>query len=197
MLFSKLVGEGGKVVAFEPNELNLERLNLNILLNAISNIKIECSAVSDEIAKKLFYELPNNSENLGNHSFAYTETIKKPEQEEGVSKRQVLCTATVDYSKNNNIRPDFIKLDIEGFQYNALKGAQNSLKSKDLEGLIIEFNSSRISSIGLQNASFKEILAEYNCYEILKPTPYMPHSSLSPYNFDRDFSCNLLCLKRI
>jgi len=197
MLFSKLVGEEGKVVAFEPNELNLERLNLNISLNAISNIKIECSAVSDEIGEKLFYELPNNSENLGNHSFAYTETIKKLEQEEGVSKRQVLCTTIDDYCKNNNICPNFIKMDIEGFEYNALKGAQNSLKSKDLKGLIIEFNSSRIRSIGLQNASFEEILAEYNCYEILKPTPYIPYSSLLPYNFDRDISCDLLCLKRI
>ncbi len=197
LLFSKLVGEEGKVVAFEPNELNLERLICNISLNAISNIKIECSAVSDEIGEKLFYELPNNSENLGNHSFAYTETIKKLEHEEGVSKRQVLCTTIDDYCKNNNISPNFIKMDIEGFEYNALKGARDTLKSKDLKGLIVEFHSSRIRSIGLQNTSFEEILAEYNCYEILKPTPYIPHSSLFPYNFDRDISCDLLCLKRI
>ena len=88
-------------------------------------------------------------------------------------------------------------MDIEGFEYNALKGARKILKSKDLKGLIIEFNSSRIRSIGLQNTSFEEILEEYNCYEILKPTPYIPYSSLFPYNFDRDISCDLLCLKRI
>lgn len=108
LLFSKLVGEEGKVVAFEPNELNLQRLKLNISLNSISNIQIESSAVSNEIGEKLLYELSNNSKNLGNHSFAYTETIKKLEKEEGVSKRRVLCTTIDDYCKNNKISPNFM-----------------------------------------------------------------------------------------
>lgn len=197
LLFSKLVGEEGKVFAFEPNKLNFERLNLNLSLNSISNTKIVSSAVSDEIGEKIFYEFSNNSENLGNHSFAYTETIKRLEKEELVSKRRVLCTTIDDYCKKNDISPNFIKMDIEGFEYNALKGARNSLQSKELKGLIIEFNSARIQSIGLQNSSFEEILKEYDCYEILRPTPSNPYTSLSPYNFDRDITSDLLCLKQI
>ena len=198
LFFSKLVGEGGgRVVAFEPNELNLERLKLNISLNRISNIQIESVAVSDEIGENVFYELSNNSENLGNHSFAYTDTIKKLEKEEEVFKRRVLCTTIDDYCKNNKISPNFIKMDIEGFEYNALRGACQSLKSKELKALIIEFNSSRIRSVGLQNSAFEEILSDYNCYEILMPNDYISYTSLVRYNFERDIHCDLLCLKRI
>ncbi len=195
--FSKLVGEEGKVFAFEPNKLNLERLNLNISLNAILNIKIESLAVSDEIGYKLIYELSDNSENLGNHSIAYTETIKKFEKEEGVSKRKVLCTTIDDYCENNNISPNFIKMDIEGGEYDALKGMRQQLKRRELRSLIFEFNSARISSIGRQNSDFEEILSDFNCYEILKPNSSFPYVSLVPYKFDRDISCDLLCLKRI
>lgn len=199
LLFSKLVGEGGggRVVAFEPNELNLERLKLNISLNQISNIQIESVAVADKIGVNVFYELSNNSENLGNHSFAYTDTIKKLKKEEEVFERRVLCTTIDDYCKNNKISPNFIKMDIEGFEFNALGGACQSLKSKELKALIIEFNSSRIRSVGLENNSYEEILSDFNCYEILAPNDYISYTSLVRYNFERDVRCDLLCLKRI
>jgi len=197
LLFSKLVGEEGKVVAFEPNLLNLERLKLNISLNRMSNIRIESVAVGNEIGQNVFYELSKNSKNLGNHSMAYTDTIKKLEKEEEVFKSLVLCTTIDDYCNKNKISPNFIKMDIEGFEYHALRGACKVLRSQELKALIIEFNSSRIRSIGLQNSAFEEILSDYSCYEMLMPNPYFPYSSLNQYNFDRDISCNLLCLKRI
>lgn len=80
LLFSKLVGQQGKVIAFEPNKLNLKRLKFNLSLNNIKNVQVVEMAVGDTIGSSEIFEVSDFSYHLGSHSLAYTESIKNLEK---------------------------------------------------------------------------------------------------------------------
>jgi len=193
--FSRLVGNTGKVIAFEPNKLNLERLNLNLALSNASNVSVEDSAVSEKPGTFTFYEFDDDSYNLGNHSLVKNETIEDFSKDEAIQTRLIKGDTIDNFCSFYNVTPKFIKMDIEGYEYYALQGASETLKKGTK--LIIEFNSKRIRTIGLKNESFVDIFKDYNCYEIIKPDIIDEYSSLIPYSFDRDINCDLLCLPRV
>lgn len=66
--------------------------------------------------------------------------------------------------KNQN--PNFIKIDVEGFEYAVLKGAKNVLTNPSLQFLILEFNGS----------SLKYGYADNEVYEILLENDFIPVS---------------------
>ncbi len=70
--------------------------------------------------------------------------------------------------KNNINRVDFIKIDIEGYEYFAFKGARELLSAKDAPDIIFEFGESNERRAGLEPGSSQQILSEfgYKIYEL-------------------------------
>lgn len=112
LLGSLLVG-GGKVFAFEPLPRNLGYLRQHLALNHIHNVEVLELAVSDEDAAALFEEESTGS--MGHLS------------EAGRIKVQ---TVTLDslLQQGKILPPDYIKMDIEGTELRALKGAQQCIR---------------------------------------------------------------------
>lgn len=52
LLFSRLVGEAGRVVAFEPDPTNAERLRRNLALNELSRVEVQEVALWREGGRK-------------------------------------------------------------------------------------------------------------------------------------------------
>lgn len=103
MLMSKIVGDSGKVYAFEPEPKNFEILQKNIKINNIKNVIIEKFALSDKIGKS-YLQISKDS---GQHRLS----------DSGLETQ----TTTIDnYFGNKKI--DFIKMDAEGSEYNIFKG---------------------------------------------------------------------------
>lgn len=119
VLFSKLVGEKGKVFAFEPDKFNIEKIWKNIQLNQDlhPNIKIEDVLLWDKNELIDFYEAGT----VGSSA------VWKPDTEHCVKKQAV----TIDgWVKNNTIdKLDFIKMDIEGAEIEALNGCIETIKT--------------------------------------------------------------------
>ena len=195
LLFSKLVGQNGRVIAFEINNLSLKKLKFHIALNKVKNVTIIEKAVSDKVKSYNFFELDNNSYNSGNHSLAFSSTIQKLQKNEKVHERQIISTTLDKLFFRKNLDISFIKMDIDGFEYYALRGGLKLINKQDELALIIEFNSSRIKSINLSNEAFKNLLKGFHCYEIIQPNIYKNYIGLTEYNFDRDINTDLLCVK--
>lgn len=116
LYFANLVGERGKVYSFEFVPHNIEIMQINLALNPhlASGIEIVPMALSDTSGNKLSYSangpgtrLTNMSQDL---SFAETVTID-------------------DFVEKKSIdRIDFIKMDIEGAELSALRGAEKTLR---------------------------------------------------------------------
>ena len=137
IISSKRVGSNGKVVAIEAHPGNFEMLNRNIKLNQLTNvIPLNYAVYSKETKVKLY---------LPEQESGYTIYNTIMSDRAGTEDKFVEVNAnTVDYLlKLNQIREEqvnWIKVDVEGAEFEVLKGATNVLsKSRDI-ALLIEIH---------------------------------------------------------
>ena len=124
--FSEAVGDGGKVISFEPDYKNFAFLQFNVNINACKNI--ECKNVGLG-AKSETMELFRDTVTGGRmSSFGAKYRYNKSE---GVSDFVKVET----YAGMEKIfgTPDFVKIDVEGYESEVLKGIDKfSKKTKFL-----------------------------------------------------------------
>ena len=115
--FAKIVGTKGKVLAIEPMKYAQEILKSNSKINNLKNIKIINGVISDE-NKKVILDLTNG---VGSASITRDFGKKKV--------LKVVSTTIDDLVKSCGLKKiNFIKMDIEGCEFSALKGAKKTLK---------------------------------------------------------------------
>jgi len=117
LVYSQKVGRDGHVFSFEPDFQNIVTFNKNKSLNDnSSNIKLVKKGIWDEEDSLVFYE----SGTVGSSIFYEGEN----------SKKQVIEVVSIDsFSKNEKIEKlNFIKMDIEGAEIEALEGAIESIE---------------------------------------------------------------------
>ena len=120
--FAKLANKG-KVYAFEPQNLIYNVLSTNILINNLSDVVEQYRVgLSDKNATETFTSMENPGVTMGEYCInwggrGFTE---KDGGEEAT-------TTTID--SFNLSKLDFIKLDIQGFEYKALMGGINTIKN--------------------------------------------------------------------
>jgi FkbM family methyltransferase len=132
IISSKRVGANGKVVAIEANPSNFEMLNRNIKLNQLTNIISLNNAVYSKETKIKLY-LPG--EELGHTTYNTVMSDRAKNEDKFVE----VNANTLDYLLQLNKITDvnWVKIDVEGAEFEVLKGASNVLsKSKDIALLI-------------------------------------------------------------
>ena len=146
------------VYSIDANNININLLKLSCGINNMSNITLINNTVSDKSGK--FYE-PNNIELVKNVNNSGGLSYKKSK-----NKTNVVSTTIDELIAKNNITNILImKMDIQGGELNALKGATKYLKTDIIKNIIIEItpkfnnnNSKTILDILYKN--------DYNLYNI-------------------------------
>lgn len=118
IFFSKLAGANGIVYAFEPDRFNIRRIRDNMVLNTdlAANIKIEELLLWNENTLVDFYEAGT----VGSSA------VWIPDTDKCVKKEAVRID---DWVLKNNIKKlDFIKMDIEGAEIEALDGCEQTIQ---------------------------------------------------------------------
>src|ERR671921_608513 len=134
IIASKRVGTNGKVVAIEANPGNFEMLNRNIKLNKLANvIPLNYAVYSKETKIKLY--LPGEESGYTIYNTIMSNRAINEDKFVEVSAN------TLDYLlQSKGIKEEevnWIKIDVEGAEFEVLKGAANVLsKSKDISLLI-------------------------------------------------------------
>src|ERR1043166_3916451 len=118
--FARAVGQTGKVIAFEPQPFIHECLQATILLNKLPNVILRRTCVGNaagllEIAEP-DYNQAGNFSGLPFGEDTFTQVLF-------TEKRISAPCVRLDDTFNES-RLDFIKLDIEGMELDALKGAE-------------------------------------------------------------------------
>ena len=134
---SKIVGDSGNVLSFEPSVESFPVLERNVKLNEFSNVKLFNSALSSEEGISRLYHIDNAP-----NSYSLNSDSKKSTTFEEVS------TKTLDgiVNHNNIQKVDLIKLDVEGAEEEVLKGAK-SLLLRDKPKVLFEIGSRNSSNI--------------------------------------------------
>ncbi|MEM9950748.1 MAG: FkbM family methyltransferase [Chloroflexota bacterium] len=120
LYLSQLVGHEGKVISLEPFPPVLEKLNANLSRNNIENVTVESVAASDTPSERPMVNVYSNNE--GTASLWH-------EEANGI--RHVVSVTTIDeiVEKHQLTSLKLIKMDIQGSEALALKGAQNTLRN--------------------------------------------------------------------
>jgi FkbM family methyltransferase len=126
MLGSRLVGEKGRVISFEPSRENFQALNDNLKLNNCTNVTTTQLALGDTEGSIFLGAVENDA-------LIFIDKNQKTGEE-------VPLKMLDNYLKENKIDTiDFIKIDIEGAEMLCFKGA-TELLSKHRPTIIMECN---------------------------------------------------------
>jgi FkbM family methyltransferase len=111
LFFAQCIGSTGKVVGFEALPANADIAKQNIKLNQINNFEIENQALGSYVGSVDFINVPNGA--VG--------------EVEGV--KSIIVPMTTLDAYFSEMLPTFIKLDVEGYEIEVLRGAANILKT--------------------------------------------------------------------
>jgi FkbM family methyltransferase len=134
------------VIAFEPIPKTFLKFNRNIELNNLSKrINSFNYGVGNE---DTFLNFTTNRDVMNKVIFKYDE-----------NSTSIKVVKLDDFLINEN--PTFLKIDVEGFEYNVLSGGFKILSKKSLKYIIIELNSSG-KEYGYSNEDIFNILINFN-----------------------------------
>jgi len=162
--YSMVLGKGKnkdiRVFSFEPEPLNFSLLEENLKINNLKNVVAVNKAVSDRKGEATLHLYERK--NTGRHSLLDINShMNKTVLVETIVLDEFLAENNVDFK---SVR--FIKIDIEGFEFFALRGGQQMLKH--LPFMLLEFSLSLIRKGGDSPADFIFWLQAlgYNFYNI-------------------------------
>src|SRR5215203_5333613 len=152
IIASKMVGSQGKVTAIEAHPVNYDILKKNIVLNKLDNVIALNYAVHSKETKVKLYE-PGQEKGFTIYNTIMTDrTLESKNQKYIEVKANTLDSLLVENGIN---QANWIKIDVEGAEYEVLRGAINILSSSKDISLLIE-----IHNLGVKNKNFYEAIIQ-------------------------------------
>ena len=148
--YAKLVGTSGRVFAFEPHPGNRSLLQKNV--RSLKNVEVASTAVGADTTPATFYESAVGS---GSHSLVGSRYKENHARELTVQK-----TTLDTFFKEKGVRPQFIKVDVEGAEHEVIEGAKEILGASDAPDLVMEFSPSILTSRNLPPDSLPRTLLQ-------------------------------------
>ncbi len=145
LLASRLVGPTGKVVAFEPDPAARRLLELNVAKNRTANVTVVPFAVGREPGTVRFV--------------ASGDSVGRIDPGGELEVRQVVLD---DYCQEHDLRPNVMKVDIEGGEAAALEG---STVAHNLRTLVLEVHEPQLTERGVDVSAFLDGLGEHQLIE--------------------------------
>jgi FkbM family methyltransferase len=120
LAMADVAGPAGRVISFEPDPDLCSLLRTNCAANRAANIEAVQAALGRASDKMTLHRLTLNSG--GNHLGS---------QNGGEIGRTVLVEVAAFDSLFPGVRPDFIKVDVQGWELNVLRGMERTLAASD------------------------------------------------------------------
>ncbi len=148
-LFSK---KAKTIYAFEPQSNNFKYLKTVIKLEKLGNVIPINLALSDKVGTATFY----NRESHGIHS------LGKHNKGSYSIRSEVKVTTLDDFCQKNLPSEEIalLKIDVEGFEYDVLKGAVDLLTKKKIKAVIFEYSPKLTATCGKQENGIFELLTQ-------------------------------------
>ncbi len=125
LLSAVAVGPSGRVLAFEPEPSNADRLRRNVARNGAANVTVIQEAIGNAPGEAVLYVQPGQS---GTHS------MLRPDGAEGLT----VPITTLD-AVAAGMQPDAIKIDVEGLEGAVLRGGHDVLRTA-FPHVLLEYN---------------------------------------------------------
>jgi FkbM family methyltransferase len=126
LFFARSAGPQGRVVTFEPNPVNQGRIEKNVALNKLTNVTLVKKGLGSKSSTATLV-IPGDLREAGTVN---TDAQKRYEGSANHREYTIQIEALDDLVASLNLpKPDFIKLDIEGYEIEALAGMKKVLST--------------------------------------------------------------------
>ncbi|MBA3240176.1 MAG: FkbM family methyltransferase [Acidobacteria bacterium] len=138
LLFSRFVGAGGCVHAFEPTGAGFERLETISRAASLRNVRLNRLALAEEAGAVFLYVYDGDY-------LSWTSRALRPLENYGIDVKPLTTeevpATTVDlYCETNGVAEiDLLKIDVEGAELQVLNGAARMLREKRVRCVTFEF----------------------------------------------------------
>lgn len=150
---AKLVGPAGRVIAFEPSPRERARLGAHLRLNAVKNVTVEPAAIGNldtDVDLFVVDDVQTGCNSLRPLQADRTRTIRVP------------MWRLDNYLAQHGVgHVDFVKMDVEGGERDALRGAEQ-LFQRDRPVLLCEIEETRIRPWGYEPREIFDLVAAWN-----------------------------------
>jgi FkbM family methyltransferase len=126
IFFADRVGERGQVVVFEPNPASCRRIRRNAEINGLRNIRIVPMGLGER-RERLPFTVPVHEPARGTAVPSIASHIRNEVRALLPGMEIEVVALDEEIPRSGLPRPDFIKLDVEGMEYPALKGMSRTL----------------------------------------------------------------------
>lgn len=153
------IGPGGKVYAFEPLEHLQSKLKKNLALNNCSNVTVFPLALADNEEIKTI-SIDEKRWNQGTFSLSQNNTGQSEQELKVKIGDRIAEVAQLD-------RLDLIKIDVEGFEYQVIKGLKDTI-TRHRPRIIFEYDATYWSRTGQSISDCLDLLHSlgYQVYQI-------------------------------
>ncbi len=190
LIFANLVGEKGKVFAFEPAPENFAILEENVHINSYRNAILVQKAISNKTSKVSLYL---REDNPGDHRIY--------DSHDGRKSIEIEAIRADDYFEDYQGRIDFIKMDIQGAEVGAIEGMTKLLKRNPNIRILTEFWPIGLKGFGRGAEEYLELLIKhgFKIYNLRREDKKIEHVSvpelLEIYTPEGGKSTYLFCLR--
>ena len=181
------VGKQGRVIAFEPSEYNAGLLRKTLGENGITNVKVEQKAVGARTGEgKIFLDVENRGDNRTYDCGELRQT------------RRVKIVALDDYFSRYKGVIDLVKIDIQGYELQALRGMMGLLSKKRISVIISELWPEGLAMAGGDWREYVLLLRKYGFKlrqideEHERLVPFSEKIIEQAYAEDKTFTTNIL-----
>lgn len=188
VLMGAAVAPGGRVIAFEPEAANLDRLRANIAASKLANIEIICQPASDCAGQARLYL---NSDSSGGHALWDPGAFPKNARSQA-QRRVVEMTATTldrELLRLGVSAPRLIKIDTEGAERRVLAGTVELLRAHVVPYIVAELHEFGLLQLGSSQEDLRRFMEGFGYstfalfYDGSLPKLIPPQTRLESPNF--------------
>lgn len=150
----------GRVFSFEMDEQNFHLLEINVCLNRTDNVEIVHAAVSDQPGRVSY-------QRYGFRPSPEFRMVKDGADTGEPDLVSVDAVALDSFFAGRDLRPDFIKIDVEGAELQVLQGMSGLMRDQEPR-LLIELHPGTLPLFGASAAEVVDLLvgSGYDVYEV-------------------------------
>lgn len=163
MIASGIVGDGGRVIAFDPSVAACMALEDNIRRNAIENTTVVRMGLGDKVETR---ELLLRDPTLYSPSFCYDNECKTE------------CVGTSLISTLDGVadsfgieKIDMIKMDVGGYESAVIRGMDWMLREGKVHRILVEFNGYWLQKVGSNVEELHRLITSYG-FELERTIEY-------------------------
>ncbi|OGQ95228.1 MAG: hypothetical protein A2521_03560 [Deltaproteobacteria bacterium RIFOXYD12_FULL_57_12] len=191
VVMANIVGPDGAVHSFEPVTHIRQKLQANLKINNQKCVRINDFALGEQESVMEMLQVKQGQYRGGTSTFIPNETISKMGIDKFEKVPVQLTTLDIYVKKNNITEINFIKIDVEGFEWNVLDGGKEIIR-KSGPTILMEYDPVRHEG---DSEKFRNFFNQEG-YSVFEFAAFGDELVISPFRFK---GCptgrNILCIK--